>query len=95
LQYSFARSDNRVEAPDFDPSFFNAFVKGSTSGPVLKAFSWLLPLMQSLPDSITVMMDPGLASWVKLQRVSTWLPASYLCFICTIGFLKSMEMLQI
>lgn len=37
-------------------------------GPFVKQMPWFLDLMQSLPDSITILMDPNMASYVKLQR---------------------------
>jgi hypothetical protein len=70
MQYAFARNDNRVEAKDFDPSFHDASIVGSTMGHMTKAMPWILTLMQTLPESITVALDPNMASYVKLQRVS-------------------------
>lgn len=67
--YALGRNDNRVEAKDFDPSFHDASVVGSTMGHLTKQMPWILSLMQSLPDSAAVMMNPDMASYVKLQRV--------------------------
>lgn len=67
--YALGRNDSRVEAKDFDPSFHDASVVGSTMGHLTKQMPWILHLMQSLPDSAAVMMNPDMASYVKLQRV--------------------------
>jgi hypothetical protein len=68
--YALGRNDSRVEAKDFDPSFHDASVVGSTMGHLTKQMPWILHLMQSLPDSAAVMMNPDMASYIKLQRVS-------------------------
>lgn len=71
--YALGRNDSRVEAKDFDPSFHDASVVGSTMGHLTKQMPWILSLMQSLPDSAAVMMNPDMASYVKLQRVSDYI----------------------
>ncbi|KAL3420072.1 cytochrome P450 [Phlyctema vagabunda] len=68
MQYAFARSDHRLEAPDFDPSFHDASVVGSTMGHLTKQITWILPLMQSMPDWVTIRLNANMASYVKLQR---------------------------
>lgn len=37
-------------------------------GHLIKQMPWILSLMTSLPDKLTVKMDPNMASYVKLQR---------------------------
>jgi len=74
MQYSFARSDNRIEMEDFDQSFHNASVKGSAMGVVFKQYPWILPLMQAMPDWLLVKMDPDMSSFVQLQNVSCGSP---------------------
>src|SRR5436190_20011940 len=71
MQYSFARSDNRLEMEDFDQSFHNASVKGSGIGVVTKQFPWMLPLMQAMPDWLLIRIDPDMSSFVHLQNVSS------------------------
>lgn len=70
MQYTFARSDNRVDMENFDQAFHNASYKGSGMGVVFKQYPWLLPLMQSMPDWLLVRMDPDMSSFVQLQHVS-------------------------
>jgi hypothetical protein len=69
MQYSFARCDHRVEAKDFDPSFHDAWIVGSTMGHFTKQYTWILPLMQSLPDLVTIQLNADMASYIKPQRV--------------------------
>lgn len=68
MEYAFARSDHRVDAPDFDPSFHDAAMGGSTLGGITKQFPWIVPTMQSLPDSVTTWLDPNMASYIRLQN---------------------------
>jgi hypothetical protein len=70
MEYAYARSDHRLEAEDFDPSFHDASVAGTLMGHLTKQMPWILSLMTSLPDQVTVLMSPDMASYVKLQRVS-------------------------
>lgn len=70
MQYAFGRNEHRVEAEDFDPSFHNASIAGASSGHIFKHLPWILSMMQSLPDSVTVRLSPGMASYVKMQGVS-------------------------
>ncbi|EXJ73188.1 uncharacterized protein A1O5_02948 [Cladophialophora psammophila CBS 110553] len=67
-QYALGQNENRVLARDFDPSFHDASIVGSTMGHLTKQFPFILSLMQSLPDDLTIMMNRSMASYVKLQR---------------------------
>jgi hypothetical protein len=69
-QYAFARSDHRIDQPDFEPTFHDAALAGSTSGAIFKHYPWILPLMQSLPDSFMTRLDPNMRSYFNLQAVS-------------------------
>lgn len=70
MEYAYARCDHRIEAKDFDPSFHDASIVGSTMGHTTKQLTWILPLMQTLPDWVTIMLNSDMASYVKLQGVS-------------------------
>jgi hypothetical protein len=69
-EYAFARSDHRVDQYDFEPTFHDASVAGSTGGALIKQYPWILPLMQSLPDSFMTWLDPNMRSFFGLQNVS-------------------------
>ncbi|RDW71072.1 hypothetical protein BP6252_07635 [Coleophoma cylindrospora] len=68
MQYAFARCEHRIEAKDFDPSFHDASIVGSTMGHMTKQLTWILPLMQLMPDWVTVRLNADMASYIKLQR---------------------------
>ncbi|KAH7333388.1 cytochrome P450 [Rhexocercosporidium sp. MPI-PUGE-AT-0058] len=67
MEYAYARCDHRLEAKDFDPSFHDASLVGATMGHTTKQLTWILPIMQVLPDWVTVMLNSDMASYVKLQ----------------------------
>lgn len=69
MEYAFGRCDHRIEAKDFDPSFHDASIVGSTMGHMTKQLTWVLPLMQTLPDWVTIKLNSDMASYVKLQKV--------------------------
>ncbi|TVY93201.1 Cyrochrome P450 monooxygenase [Lachnellula willkommii] len=68
MTYCFARHDNRLEAPDFDPSYRDASYFGSTAGNYLKHAPWVNNFMQSLPNSIAELLHPAMASFVAQKR---------------------------
>lgn len=68
MEYAFGRCDHRIEAKDFDPSFHDASIVGSTMGHMTKQLTWVLPLMQTLPDWVTIKLNSDMASYVKLQK---------------------------
>jgi hypothetical protein len=72
-EYAFARSDNRVDQEDFEPTFHKASIAGSSSGALMKQYPWVLPLMQSLPESFMTRLDPDMASYFSFQNVSCFL----------------------
>lgn len=71
MTYSFARCDNRLEAPDFDPSYRDASFFGSTAGSYLKHAPWVNNLMQALPDSVARLLHPAMASFIAQKRVGS------------------------
>jgi hypothetical protein len=69
MEYAYARSEHRLDADDFDPSFHDASVAGTVMGHLTKQMPWILSIMTSLPDWVAVSMNPDMASYVNLQRV--------------------------
>jgi cytochrome P450 len=65
--YAFGRSDHRLEAPDFDPSFRDAMLQGGKAGHVLKHFTWLMDLLRKLPDSLLLKLSPAMGAYSQLQ----------------------------
>ncbi|KFY49221.1 hypothetical protein V496_10164 [Pseudogymnoascus sp. VKM F-4515 (FW-2607)] len=68
-EYAFARSDHRVDQHDFEPTFHNASIAGSSGGALVKQYPWILPLMQSLPESFMTWLDPDMTSYFGLQNM--------------------------
>ncbi|CAI9630885.1 unnamed protein product [Alternaria burnsii] len=65
--YAFGRSEHRLEAPDFDPSFRDAMLQGGKAGHVLKHFTWLMDLLRKLPDSMLLKLSPAMGAYSQLQ----------------------------
>jgi hypothetical protein len=70
MKYAFARDENRIEAADFDPSFKLAGETAARLGHLIKQLPWMLDIMQLLPDSVQTAMEPDMAVYIKLQKVS-------------------------
>ena len=69
MKYAFARDDNRVGAPDFDPSFKEAGESGARLGHLIKQMPWILTVMKVLPDRVQTFLNPAMASYIKLNKV--------------------------
>ncbi|KIW31219.1 uncharacterized protein PV07_02885 [Cladophialophora immunda] len=68
MEYAFGRSDNRLLAPDFDPSFKEAGEAGAKLGHFVKQMPWVLTLMKILPDSVQIALNPVMASYINLNK---------------------------
>lgn len=68
MQYAFARSDHRLEAPDFDPTYRDAAFFGSTAGNFMKHAPWLNRVLQSLPDWLVRLSHPAMAAFIEQKR---------------------------
>lgn len=70
MEYAFARSEKRLLAPDFDPSFKEAGEAGAKIGHFVKQMPFVLSVMKILPDSAQVALNPVMASYIRLNQVS-------------------------
>ncbi|KIW16416.1 hypothetical protein PV08_06468 [Exophiala spinifera] len=68
MEYAFGRSDNRLLAPDFDPSFKEAGEAGAKLSHLVKQMPWLLSLMKMMPDSVQIALNPVMASYIRLNQ---------------------------
>ncbi|GKT94704.1 cytochrome P450 [Colletotrichum tofieldiae] len=65
--YAFGRSEHRLQAPDFDPSFRDAMLQGGKAGHVLKHFPSLMDMLRKLPDSLLLKLSPAMGAYSQLQ----------------------------
>ncbi|KAF2494452.1 oxoglutarate/iron-dependent oxygenase [Lophium mytilinum] len=68
MEYAFGRSDHRMDAPDFDPSFKIAGEIGAKLGHFIKQFPWILTLMKVLPDKAQTIAYSEMATYIKLNK---------------------------
>ncbi|TVY88201.1 Cytochrome P450 monooxygenase, partial [Lachnellula willkommii] len=67
MEYFFGFTYKHVEAPEF-LSFHEAYMGFASAGHIAAQFPWFLPLMNSIPDSITLRLAPRLASLIRLKK---------------------------
>ncbi|KAK2616577.1 hypothetical protein QQS21_000400 [Conoideocrella luteorostrata] len=67
-EYAFSKSYNFLDSPTFEPNFHRAIVAGSDMGPWIKQFPFLITLMNSLPESVVMRLNPEAAVYVKFQE---------------------------
>ncbi len=70
MEYSYGRSDHRLEVEDFDPSYHDTIVAAGKQGHLLKQWIWILYFIQSLPESLAAWLSPDLDLVIRLARVS-------------------------
>lgn len=68
MQYAFARSDHRLEAADFDPTYRAAAFFGATTGNFMKHAPWLNNILQRLPDRVVRLTHPSMAAFIEQKR---------------------------
>lgn len=69
-QYSFGFSYGQVERheEDWKDNFHDAYISLGAFGHVAVQYPWVNPLLKSIPDAITVRMDPSLGRMLQLQK---------------------------
>jgi hypothetical protein len=70
MEYSFGRSYNRLDMPDFDALDQESTHKAVSFAHVIKHFHLLIWTVKRLPPSIQKHMGRALATITRLQRVS-------------------------
>ncbi|KAK1984580.1 cytochrome P450 [Colletotrichum cereale] len=65
--YAFGKSEDRLLAADFDPSFRDAMLQGGKAGHVLKHFPSLMDMLRKLPDSLLLRLSPAMGAYSQLQ----------------------------
>ena len=76
MMYTFGRSYNRLEVPDFDPLNHELMHEGSKTLTVMKHLIWIFRIVQSLPEFMLSQMGYQLATLVELRNVRSFLLAS-------------------
>lgn len=69
-QYSFGKSTDYLDLPDFNAPFYRSVMSVFECVPLLHHVSWLGPLMNSLPTEVVLKLMPALGSVHVLQKVS-------------------------
>ncbi|KAL1863207.1 hypothetical protein Plec18170_000037 [Paecilomyces lecythidis] len=67
MEYAFARSDHRLEHPDFDAVFHETMLSFSVLNHWTKHMNWILTLGQSVPPWLAKQLDEGMGKIVSLQ----------------------------
>lgn len=65
--YAFGRSEHRLEAPNFDPSFRNAMLQGGRAAHVLKHFPAATDALRRLPRWMLARLSPDMGAYTQLQ----------------------------
>lgn len=67
-EYAFARSYDQLDSPEFEETFLEALQTIYTTGHFALHFPILFPILNSLPDWLTLMMKPELFTILQFQR---------------------------
>lgn len=69
MEYSYGRSDHRLEEDDFGPDYHDAIVEAGKAAGLLKQMIWIFQFFQSLPECLAVLLSPSLDLVIRIQRV--------------------------
>jgi hypothetical protein len=70
VEYAFGESHDYLDREDLNEDFYHMMDSMHHMGAAAKQFSWLMPLLLSIPQSITTRVDKGMAAFAALQNVS-------------------------
>ena len=59
MQYSYGRSDHRLDREDFGPEYHDAALEGGKASAFNKQMIWVFHLLQSLPEKLAALLSPG------------------------------------
>lgn len=68
MEYSYGRSDHRLEEDDFGPDYHDAIVEAGKAAGLLKQMIWIFQFFQSLPECLAVLLSPSLDLVIRIQR---------------------------
>lgn len=69
IEYAFGESQHYLDKEDFNQNFFGMMDSIHHIGAAAKQFGWLLPVVLSIPEAITTIVDKGMAAFAKMQNV--------------------------
>ena len=67
--YSFGKSYECLQAPDFNPQLHEAIHANTKTTVLAKQFNWIIPLSRSLPHWMVQAMDPAMMQMVYFAEV--------------------------
>ncbi|KAL9131629.1 MAG: hypothetical protein Q9217_000517, partial [Psora testacea] len=68
MEYSYGRSDHRVDQKDFAPDYHDAALEAGKRAGILKQMIWIYHLMQSLPEWLAILISPSFDSVLRIKR---------------------------
>jgi hypothetical protein len=74
MAYAFGRSEDKINAPDFDSAFHAACVAGGKSSALVKQFPIVLRITHALPPSWLLWLNPSLTSFIRMHKVRVSIP---------------------
>lgn len=73
VEYCLNRTYRFIESPDFRASFVDAMYDLMDGIHVGSQFPWIISLIDSLPDSLVKILQPGMATVLAFHKVSMWI----------------------
>ncbi|OBT66703.1 hypothetical protein VE03_03886 [Pseudogymnoascus sp. 23342-1-I1] len=67
MEYAFGKSEEKVNAADFDSAFHHACVGGGKSSFLVKQFPIVLSITNMLPKELLLRLNPSLTSFIRMH----------------------------
>ena len=68
-EYSFGRSSNHLDAADFNLEFWELMLGVYKMTVLLQHASWIIPLMEALPNRLVAFLNPNRTAFLDLRNV--------------------------
>ena len=69
MEYSYGRSDHRVEERAWGPEFHDAVVEAGKNSHILKQMFFIYTIMASVPEKLAFILPPSFKLIFRIRRV--------------------------
>jgi hypothetical protein len=69
MEYSYGRSDHRLEDKAWAPDYHDAVLEGGKKAGILKQMFFIFTIVRNLPERLAVVLTPFFDLILRMQRV--------------------------
>lgn len=69
MEYSYGRSDHRLEDRAWGPDYHDAVMEAGKQAGILKQMFFIFTIMKSIPEKLAIILSPSFDLVLRIQRV--------------------------